>query len=52
MLAGGGGGASLVSGPQYDDVRDAFNYYLQNDNKGRGVVLVAPLAGVVHPRWS
>ena len=45
VLAGGGGGASLVSGVQYDDVRDAFNYYLQNDNKGRGFVLVAHSQG-------
>jgi len=45
VLAGGGGGGSLVSGVQYDDVRDAFNYYLQNDNKGRGFVLVAHSQG-------
>jgi len=45
MLAGGGGGASLERGPQYDDVRDAFNYYLQHDNKGRGFVLVAHSQG-------
>src|SRR5258708_24131629 len=45
VLAGGGGGASLVSGVQDDDVRDAFNYYLQNDNKGRGFVLVAHSQG-------
>ena len=30
---------------QYDDVRDAWNYYLKNDNKGRGVVLVAHSQG-------
>ena len=45
MLAPGGGGASLDKGVQYDDVRDAWNYYLQNDNKGRGVVLVAHSQG-------
>ena len=45
VLAGGGGGASLVGGLQYDDVRDAFNYYLQNDNQGRGFVLVAHSQG-------
>ena len=28
-----------------DDVRDAWNYYLKNDNKGRGVVLVAHSQG-------
>ena len=27
---------------------DAWNYYLQNDNHGRGVVLVGSLAGLVH----
>ena len=32
-------------GVQYDDVRDAWNYYLKNDNKGRGVVLVAHSQG-------
>jgi len=45
MLAGGGGGGSLEKGVQYDDVKDAWNYYLQNDNKGRGVVLVAHSQG-------
>ncbi len=45
MLTAGGGGASLEKGPQYDDVKDAWNYYLQNDNKGRGVVLVAHSQG-------
>ena len=45
VLAGGGGGTSLVSGVQYDDVRDAFNYYLQHDNRGRGFVLVAHSQG-------
>ena len=41
----GGGGASLEKGAQYDDVKDAWNHYLQNDNKGRGVVLVAHSQG-------
>ena len=45
LLAGGGGGAALESGLQYDDVRDAFNYYLQHDNKGRGFVLVGHSQG-------
>jgi hypothetical protein len=44
---------SLVSGgtppwgapPQYTDVRDAWNYYLQHDNKGRGVVLIGHSQG-------
>ena len=33
------------SGVQYDDVRDAWRHYLQNDNKGRGVVLVGHSQG-------
>ena len=45
LLAGGGGGTALESGLQYTDVRDAFNYYLQNDNKGRGFVLVGHSQG-------
>ena len=32
-------------GVQYDDVRDAWNHYLKNDNKGRGVVLVGHSQG-------
>jgi hypothetical protein len=44
-LAGGGGGASLANGIQYDDVRDAWTYYLEHDNKGRGFVLVAHSQG-------
>ena len=44
MLAPGGA-VTLDKGVQYDDVRDAWNYYLQNDNKGRGVVLVAHSQG-------
>ena len=45
LLAGGGGGTALESGLQYNDVRDAFNYYLQNDNQGRGFVLVGHSQG-------
>jgi hypothetical protein len=45
MLAGGGGGAALDHGVQYDDVRDAWNYYLQHDNRGRGFVLVGHSQG-------
>jgi hypothetical protein len=33
------------SGVQYDDVRDAWRHYLENDNKGRGVVLVGHSQG-------
>ena len=45
MLAGGGGGAALSRGPQYADVRDAWRYYLEHDNRGRGVVLVGHSQG-------
>ncbi|MBI3493452.1 MAG: DUF3089 domain-containing protein, partial [Acidobacteria bacterium] len=45
MLASGGGAAALDRGLQYDDVKDAWNYYLQHDNSGRGVVLVAHSQG-------
>jgi hypothetical protein len=45
VLAGGGGGTVLDHGVQYDDVRDAWNAYLKNDNNGRGVVLVAHSQG-------
>jgi DUF3089 family protein len=44
MLAPGGS-TTLDRGVQYDDVRDAWNHYLQHDNKGRGVVLVAHSQG-------
>ena len=45
MIAGGGGGALLSSGLPYDDVRDAWNHYLEHDNRGRGVVLVGHSQG-------
>jgi hypothetical protein len=44
-IAGGGGGATLSNGPQYDDVRDAWRYYLEHDNRGRGVVLIGHSQG-------
>ena len=44
-IATGGGGASLSKGQQYDDVRDAWHYYLEHDNRGRGVVLVGHSQG-------
>jgi hypothetical protein len=44
-IAAGSGGGSLASGLQYDDVRAAWNYYLEHDNKGRGYVLVAHSQG-------
>jgi hypothetical protein len=44
-IAGGGGGFALSKGPQYDDVRDAWRYYLEHDNRGRGVVLIGHSQG-------
>jgi len=44
MLAPGAA-VTLDQGLQYDDVKDAFNYYLRHDNKGRGFVLVAHSQG-------
>src|SRR5262249_47148557 len=40
-----GGTPPWGDGPHYTDVRDAWNYYLQHDNKGRGVVLVGHSQG-------
>jgi hypothetical protein len=37
--------SAFGSGTQYDDVRDAWRHYVQNDNKGRGVVLVGHSQG-------
>jgi DUF3089 family protein len=44
-IAGGGGGSTLSNGRQYDDVRDAWRYYLEHDNRGRGVVLIGHSQG-------
>lgn len=44
-IAGGGGGAALSKGPQYDDVRGAWKYYLEHHNRGRGVVLIGHSQG-------
>jgi hypothetical protein len=44
MLAPGAA-VTLDQGLQYDDVKDAFDYYLQHDSKGRGFVLVAHSQG-------
>ena len=44
-IAKGGGGTALSTGPQYDDVRDAWRYYLEHDNRGRGVVLIGHSQG-------
>jgi len=43
VLAGTGG--SLDHGLQYDDVRDAWKYYLEHDNKGRPFVLIGHSQG-------
>jgi pimeloyl-ACP methyl ester carboxylesterase len=43
----GGGRLSLDQGPGYSDVLDAWNYYLKNDNNGRGVVLVGHSQGAM-----
>lgn len=45
MLAPGAAAPAFDKGVQYDDVKDAWNYYLEHDNKGRGVVLVAHSQG-------
>src|SRR5262245_56302925 len=36
---------SLDRGLAYDDVRDAWNYYLEHDNKGRGFILIGHSQG-------
>ncbi|HYM22972.1 MAG TPA: DUF3089 domain-containing protein [Vicinamibacterales bacterium] len=35
----------LAKGVQYDDVKNAWEYYLQHDNQGRGVALIAHSQG-------
>jgi len=45
QMMGGGGRAVLDRGLGYDDVRDAWNYYLEHDNRGRGVVLIGHSQG-------
>ncbi|MBV8906088.1 MAG: DUF3089 domain-containing protein, partial [Acidobacteriia bacterium] len=45
LLAPGGAGPRFETGVQYDDVRDAFHYYLEHDNQGRGFVLVGHSQG-------
>ncbi len=41
----GGGGFPADRKVGYNDVLAAWNYYLQNDNKGRGVVLIGHSQG-------
>jgi hypothetical protein len=43
MMAGGA--VTLNRGVGYDDVRDAWNSYLEHDNKGRGFVLIGHSQG-------
>lgn len=45
MLTPGSAGPKFETGVQYDDVRDAFRYYLEHDNMGRGFVLVGHSQG-------
>jgi hypothetical protein len=41
VLAGGGSPiTNFGKGIQYDDVKDAWKYYLEHDNRGRGVVII------------
>ncbi len=44
-LAKGSAAIPFETGLQYDDVRDAWQHYLKNDNQGRGVVLVGHSQG-------
>jgi hypothetical protein len=44
-LATGSTSFSLDRGLAYDDVRDAWNSYLKNDNQGRGVALISHSQG-------
>jgi len=45
LLASGGAAAAFEHGLQYDDVRDAWNYYLEHDNRGHGFVLIGHSQG-------
>ena len=45
QILGGGASGGLSVGVGYDDVRDAWNYYVSHDNAGRGVVLVGHSQG-------
>ena len=42
-----GGRLSLDQGPGYDDVLDAWNHYVKNDNNGRGVVIIGHSQGAM-----
>ena len=45
VLANPAAALPFGEGVQYTDVKDAWNYYLKNDNKGRGVVLIGHSQG-------
>jgi hypothetical protein len=45
LLASGAAPTAFEHGLQYDDVRDAWNYYLEHDNHGRGFVLIGHSQG-------
>jgi hypothetical protein len=45
LMGAGNGSVAFERGVQYDDVRDAWNYYIEHDNRGRGYVLVAHSQG-------
>ena len=45
LLAGASAGDALSRGLQYDDVRDAWKYYLDHDNNGRAFVLIGHSQG-------
>ena len=45
VMTATGVGSAFDHGVQYDDVKDAWNYYLAHDNRGRGIVLVGHSQG-------
>ena len=45
LLASGTAASTFEHGVHYDDVRDAWNYYLTHDNHGRGFVLIGHSQG-------
>jgi Protein of unknown function (DUF3089) len=45
VMTAQGVGNAFDKGVQYDDVKDAWNYYLAHDNNGRGVVLIGHSQG-------
>lgn len=45
LLASGTTASAFEHGLQYDDIRDAWNYYLEHENGGRGFVLIGHSQG-------